>query len=252
MKNSKVWPLMGLIAFMFVFIQSDCLSKTPNEKLKYQNRGNYWEGIKSRPSADDFIELLSVLVDYTENHQSNTCKIGFYLDRDVKTFITVRETDNRHFYWLDKTKPVIRSKGFKVFKWPVSVIKRIPGLDESQLGIVVRVGKNEKGLTETVAPAVFYDTKPPRKAEAYLFTVKPMRNAEITCRIFSEDGQGKKTFVCGEKFETVSGGMPLTFRWDCSKAVEGNHTFQIEGEFDDDETSFAKEVKFYHRPFIGK
>ena len=107
------------ISLIVLFISvSAAFSQTSQE---YHDRVNRWEGTKPKAIGAYDIELISVLVDFKEdiNGMPNRLKVKFYLPRLSEVYLTVRELDYKHYYWLDK---VIPSKpwgiGFgNVFEW---------------------------------------------------------------------------------------------------------------------------------------
>ncbi len=89
--------------------------------LKYQDRGNRYEGIKGSPVSDR-VELISALIDYNEDSGPlpEKFKLRFYLSEQSKVFVTVRELDNRRNYWMDRIRPSTAwHRGFgNQFEWP--------------------------------------------------------------------------------------------------------------------------------------
>src|SRR5512145_2981280 len=72
--------------------------------LDYQNRGEYYEGIRPKPVSGYDIEVVSVLVDYRDpaDRLPDRLRARFYLDSKTDVYLNIREQDYRLFYWLDK------------------------------------------------------------------------------------------------------------------------------------------------------
>lgn len=91
--------------------------------------------------------------------------------------MTVREIDNRHFYWLDRARPQPPSAAGKAntFSWGTTqVLQRIAQpLEAMDHGVVGRVGRSEPSAEKRVLRAAMHGTVELTKVSRYLFTFKP-------------------------------------------------------------------------------
>jgi len=218
--------------------------------IRYQNRGNRYEGIKPIPVSGYDIELISVFVDYREIIQQmpDQFRMKFYLDRPFQVHITVRELDCEYYYWMDKVKPSQswRSGFNNVFEWPTAaVIQHLEGIRMYDLGIIVRLEKSVPSKVERVAPVIFYHTRYPETVEAYLFTLKAASDARLACKVYNEEGTEP---VFTKVFRRVRGGRPFTLRWDSSKSPKGYYKLVVTGYLRYTNDPIDQTVHFYHQP----
>jgi hypothetical protein len=216
--------------------------------LQYQNRGNRYEGLKPKPVSGYDVELLSALVDYREPSPTwpETLRLEFYLPADEPVFVTVRQPRPKTAYsWLDKVMPPTpwRPRALNEFTWPTEpVLRNLTKMTLDDLGVVVRLRREDPGRSETIAPAALFHTKPPMAANGYRFTFKTNGSAHVTCRIFRGD---KEVYQRPQNQEKA--GSPFTLSWDTRGQPEGEYRLALSGYFDGDNTQLAKEIDFYHR-----
>lgn len=221
--------------------------------LRYQNRGDRYEGIKGLPVSDK-VDLISAVVEHSDDlpYVPPQFKLRFYLKEPTSAFITVRESDNKHNYWLDRVKP---NEPWRIgygneFQWTTeSVIKPIGQIHLGSLGAVVQLDHDEPRIDIKVAPAVLYQAVMPRSARGYLFTFKVGRKADVTC-LFSKNEDNSPVLVA-EQFLDVRGQRPKTVRWDASTAREGWYRLRIKVIYKNNAQEVNKIVRFYHRPSIN-
>ena len=116
---------LALLSCLFIFPSPSLL--LAQVELQYQNRGNWYEGIKPKAVSGYDIELISVLVDYSEDSPTlpDQAKVRFYLPHEKEpVFLTVRELDYKYFYWMDRVRPQDSwDKGYEnVFQWPTKTV----------------------------------------------------------------------------------------------------------------------------------
>lgn len=221
--------------------------------LEYQNRGRYHEGIKPRPISSSEIELVSVLVDYreAETRLPDQLKVKFYLEEETAVHLTIRELDYRYYYWLDRVRPAKEKPwrpGFgNLFQWSTgTVLRRLDAtMSLDDLGVLIRLKQEDPSWKEDVAPAILYYSAPPRRIEAYVFTLKTNGDARVACSVFEEDGA---TPIWTHMIRRNPGGRSFSVRWDASAAHEGRYTLMVRGYFFDTNQQFRQVVNFYHRP----
>ena len=99
MNRGKLNQIAILILFALFAWTSFAAAQT---HMQYQDRGNRYEGIKSRPVSGYNIELISARVDYKEKTEQmpKWFKVKFYLEEASKVYLTVRELDYKHYYWM--------------------------------------------------------------------------------------------------------------------------------------------------------
>lgn len=239
---------IGLLAFAILAPRS----ARSTDRIDYQKRTNRYEGIKPKPVAGSDIELLSARADYEEPAQSmpQQLKIKFYLESQSDVYITVRELNNRYYYWLDKVQPTVPwSAGFSnVFDWPsMDVLQQLGPLGMYDLGVVVRLDHSEPGAVEHISPAIFYHSACPSQIGGYLFTFKLNGTAHINASIFQENRQAP---VFQQVFPREAGGVPFTIRWDASRAPAGPYRLVIGGWFSDTNQPISQTVLFFHQPVV--
>jgi hypothetical protein len=220
--------------------------------LEYQHRGNRNEGVKPKPVSGYDVELISARVDYTEKLDQipERLKLKFYLDRPSEVYLTVRELDYIHYYWMDKVQP---SKPWRpgfdnVFDWPSrDVLQQLRGIEMYDLGIVARLDRPEPSKLERVAPVLFYAAQPPTTIKGYLFTFKASSDARLSYAIYK---QGMADPVFTESIPRQSGGRPFTVRWDSSQVAEGTYSVMLKGYSLETNDPIDQTVAFYHQPLV--
>jgi hypothetical protein len=224
--------------------------------LRYQERGNRFEGIKAAPVSGRDISLVSVLADHGEpaTRLPPHLKVRFFLAKKADVYVTVRELDSPgHFYWLDRVTPSpgrAWAVGFgNEFQWDTaSVLQALrPPVSVDELGVLIRIGDPEPSVDERVAPAVLYHSSLPGEITGYLFTVRPCCRASVTCAIFAEGGNAP---LSSQAFPRTVGGRPLTFRWDARSAPEGAYKLVVTGGLLDTLDPLTLVVHFHHRPKV--
>lgn len=241
--------LITNFAFFLLFAWASALAQT---HLQYQNRGNRHEGVKPKPVSGYDIELISVLVNYKEEikQMPDRFKVKFYLERPSEVYLTVRELDYKHYYWVDKVQPAGSwQTGFQnVFEWPTQdVIQQLEELKMYDLGVVARLEKSKPSKVERVTPVIFYHSRLPSTMKGYLLTFKTNGDARLTCSVYREGEAGK---VFTRVFRRQRGGRPFTVRWDSSTAAEGPYKLVISGYFLDTGDLIEQTVRFYHQPVL--
>lgn len=223
------------------------------QDVDYQQRGDHFEGVRPKPVAGEDIELISALIDYDEGSSTlpERLHLKFFLKGTEPAFVTVREQDYKHYYWLDKVFPQSAWRpGFdNEFVWSTAAVLR--QLDQhfplEELGVLVRLKKEGPSEPEQVAPAILYHTKAPQAVNGYLFTLKTASDAKMSCSVYRE---GNDKAVVTQGFKRLLGGRPFTVQWDAQKAPEGAYNLQCAGYFFESNASVRQTVRFYHQPSV--
>jgi hypothetical protein len=247
--NPNVKPLLFFVILIILFI-APVLGTILQSDLKYQDRGNRYEGVKGTPVSDR-VELISVMVDYNEriNQMPDQFKLKFYLSQQVPVFVRVREIDNRHNYWMDKLRPSSDwHTGFSnEFQWPTQEVIKREGIQLYDLGAVAQLDSDDPSLDVRVAPVILFSSQLPRSISGYSFTFKISRKADVTCS-FSKD-EDNSPVLSTQSFE-MPGQRPRTVNWSASNAREGWYRLKINIIYSNNGQELNQIVHFYHRPNI--
>jgi hypothetical protein len=222
------------------------------QDLAYQKRANRSEGIKAKPVSGFDIELLSAQVDYPETVE----KLGehfyarFFLERPMRVFLTVRELDYKHYYWLDNIEPKGNwQAGFdNVFDWPTKdVIGRLTDLTINDLGTVARLESPQPRAIEKVAPVIFYQSQYPREISGYRFAFKLRADAKIKAMIYPERGGDG---IAVQSLASQRGGRPFWIKWDATNPSppEGAYKLIVSGYMLSTNDPLNQVVLFHHQP----
>lgn len=242
------WFLLKTLTIVLVLLESTSSLFVPQD-LRYQSRTNRWEGFKDQSVSNYPVELISAIVrnsTESQNGMPEVLKIKFYLNEESKAFLTVREIDNKFFYWMDGVQPDRWQKGFNDFEWPTTdVLQKLGRIDMYNLGIVVRMNSdNQSGLQEQVAPAIFYHTNRPSKITEYLFTFKTDELSDLTCDVYPDKSNGS---LARQNFPRINGETPVTFVFDSAGRADGWYRLVVNQIRKRTNNRFRKEIRFYHR-----
>ena len=229
-----------------------CAQQSSAQDLTYQKRANRSEGIKAKPVSGFDIELLSAQVDFVESAD----KLGerfyarFFLERPTQVFLTVRELDYKHYYWLDNIEPNGNWRaGFdNVFDWPTKdVVSRLPGLVIGDLGTVARLDSPQPRAIEKVAPVIFYQSQYPTQISGYRFAFKLREDAKIKATIYPEKG-GDGIVV--QALAPQRGGRPFWIKWETANTSpsSGSYKLVVSGYMLSTNEPLNQIVHFSHQP----
>jgi len=240
------------VSAVIVFLLSGCFSVWANTSLSYQNRGDRYEGIKAEPISGFHIELVSVLAHYQEKtaKMPDSLKLSFYLPTTSDVYVTVRELDNQHYYWMDRLRPQKAwQAGFNHFSWSTKAVlaplHRQTKLAMYDLGVVARIGSNKPLKEERVAPVIFFHNQLPKKVNHYLFAFKTNSEARVQCSLFKQD-----QLVTSKSVYKAHADRPVVHRWDASTATAGYYKLLIKGYFMNSSQPIYKAIHFYHQPNV--
>lgn len=222
-------------------------------ELQYQDRGDRYEGIKSRPVGGQGLELVSALADTQDDSSSlpSYLAIGFFLPQNEDVHITVRELRYRTYYWLDRVRPEKpwQAGSINVFSWPTAtVIEHLEHLTPDDLGVVVTLGKDTTSLAQSVTPSMLFSSGSSPVARGYLFTLRTRTRARVACRIYRTRGT---EVLAHQSYDPVLGDMPFTFRWDARQTDGGWYELHVSGYQISDNQPIKKVVRFYHHKALG-
>lgn len=245
MARASIPTVIGLITILGLL----CSVLWAQPELEYQERGDYFEGVKPRPVSGFDIEVLSALVDYKEaaSRLPDRLRVRFYLDKKSDVHMIVRELDTSLFYWLDKVRPAHswRDGSYNEFVWPTDkVLQRLDDkLDIYKLGVLVRVGQPTPARVERLAPALLYHSTVPDSIPGYLFTMKTNGDARLSCSIYRE---GKSDPLTTETFTRAYAGLSFTVHWDARGERDGDYTLVCKGFFLDTSEKLEQVISFHH------
>jgi hypothetical protein len=237
----------------FVLLGISTYPASADEALRYGPRVNRHEGVRAKPVSGFGVELLSAIVAVRDRPEDlgDYWRVRFFLPRRDDVHIVVRELDYKEYYWLDKVDPPRPWKqGYEnVFSWPTADVVRPLGLRISDMGVVARLGQEEPGAVEKVAPAVFYQSRFPRNVSAYLFHFKVRETSQLNWAIYQM--QGGTRVASGESWRQ-GGGRPFSVKWDVtsSSIQEGAYRLVLSGYVLSNNDRISQVVEFYHRPKI--
>jgi hypothetical protein len=223
-------------------------------ELKYQDRGDRYEGVKGSPVSDR-VELISAVVNHKENDPSQLpqqFKMKFYLPGQNKVFVTVREIDNQHDYWMDKIRPPSGwHQGFSnEFAWPTGeVVGRLADLKLADLGAVAQLDDNNLSPDMRVAPVILFYDQPPRTVGSYSFAFRISRKADVTCSFHRDEGKDSRVLF-EKSFDDMRGNRPRAVDLNASNVREGWYRLNISVIYSNNGQKIDQIVRFYHRPTI--
>lgn len=221
-------------------------------ELKYQDRGDRYEGVRGSPVSDR-VELISAVVNHKENDPSQLpqqFKMKIYLPGQRNVFVTVREIDNLHNYWMDKIKPPsVWHQGFSNdFAWPTGeVVGRLANLKLSDLGAIAQLDDNNLSPDIRVAPVILFYGQPPRTVGAYSFAFRISRKAHVTCSFYRDEGNDYRVLF-EKQFDDMPGNRPRAVDWNVSQVKEGWYRLNINVIYNNNGQKVDQIVRFYHRP----
>ena len=203
--------------------------------LTYQRRGDYYEGIRSSPSTGTAnVALIGALIDYEETYTAlpDAFKVKFHLERESEVYVTVRERDPKHFYWLDRVRAenAWRPGLQNLFEWPTGTVIRY--LNKPKLGLydlvaLARLDKPDPGLVERVAPVALYHSNAPRSSTGYVFTFRPSGRLRLTASIYGPGS--KQAAVHRQTFRRTQPEIAFTLKWDAAGSPEGQYRLVAKG-----------------------
>jgi hypothetical protein len=217
-------------------------------QLDYQERPYAFEGVKPRPVSGFDIELLSATVEHAGKAAviGDRLQLRFFLERKRPVYLVVREIDQRFFYWLDKAKSSW-TLGYNTFSWPASsVLRHLPELSITDLGVLVRLDKEDPSALESVAPATFSTTADTNTtAKGYVFVFKVRDDALVRATVFDET-KGMPVFATD--LGQQRGGRPFPVHWDLVKfpAPAGPYRLVLKGYVLATNDPLSQVVRFLH------
>jgi hypothetical protein len=205
--------------------------------------------------AGYYVELMSAVAVPVESASTmpDKLKLRFFLKQTYPVFITVRERDLQHNYWMDNVVPTVPwHQGFNnEFVWPTrDVLKRLrPRVMVKDLAVVARLQRSHPTQNERVAPVVFYHSRVPTAIEGYMFTFAVNVDARFSCSVYRENAA---TPLVVENFPRESAGRAFTFIWRSQRLAEGEYRVVVKGKRLINNEDFTLVVSFYHQPIPTK
>jgi hypothetical protein len=234
--------LLGLVAALPVLA----------DQYDYANRGDRYEGTLAQPVSGDDIVLISARVAPVGGPAAPArMRLTFYLPAQEKVKVTVRELDNRFYYWMDRVDPPKpwRPKRTNSFEWPTQDVLQWlygRGLTPEDLGAIVRLASGDTpSAREHVAPVLLSGDDAQVAPQRYLFTFKSNLPARLTCSLYPDRGMAP---VWSKDFYRVSAGRPFTCRVPFGGLKKGDYRLEVNGYFLDNSALIRQQVRFFHNP----
>ena len=252
-----------MLLIIFISLIATVFSEQPlladSDAIRYQQRVNYYEGIKGRLVSGELIELVSVKALTAESQPADgpDYKLAFVAQGGMAPHITVRELQFQHGYWLDKVgevkgqKPLSWEQGKAYeFSWSKQHVISQKNIRLQDLGAVVRLD-SQPGAIERVLPALLYDSKlPPAVIQSYAFTFKTLHDTQLTCTLAPKSPGKSAVAITQPRCGLARGKQSQTIVWEPGKADLGWYTLRIEGFQLADNERLEQLVHFVHaQPF---
>ena len=223
--------------------------------LLYQKRGRYFEGTRGSASTGVPLDLIAAMVDYREPYSSLPPRFQavLWVPRNEPVYLTVREIEPEHYYWLDNAEP---ERGWQAgtlnwFQWPTgAVIRYLNHLALNNLGAVAQLGGEDRSKPETVAPVALYHSRPPAEALGYRFVFRPLAGVHLTFTVMAD---GSTTPVANPQvLPQMTAGEAQTITWKSAGWPEGWYRLSASGYRLSDNTPVDRRIRFYHRPALDR
>lgn len=236
---AKFYPVCG-IAWVFLMGTMPIVAQV--ETVDYQDRGDRFEGRRSHPVGGTEIELLGATIDGPAPLLSlpEDLSLKFYLQEAADAYVVVRERETQKEYWLDqvrRSKPWL-ARTVNQFSWSSAVLKELR-LEPNRLTALVRLGYSSPRLSERVAPAQLGSVQTPLLVDAFRFTFRTSRPADLSVRLEACPGRV-------EPARTKTGRripFDVVVRVDAKAAGSRCH-LQLAGEMADDAAPIIQGVDF--------
>lgn len=224
------------------------------DQYDYADRGDRSEGILAQPVSGDDITLISARVAPVGGPAGSAperMRLTFYLPEKGPVHVTVRELDNRFYYWMDKVRPPGSWQPTRAnsYRWPTrDVLQWLydRGLKPDELGAIVRLADTgAPSARERVAPALLSGDDGPVTPQSYLFTFKTNLTAQLDCSLYPDTEQGA---VWSKTFTRVGAGRPFTCQVPLSALKRGDYRLEVDGYSLDTNAPLRQQVRFFHSP----
>ncbi len=240
-------------SLLFIFL-AFATTASVSADIKYQPRGDHWEGTLAENVSGFEVELLSATVDYVEAPApvAETFRLRFFLEKSHQTpHVVVRELSNRKYYWLDKVQPTLPWKaGFSnEYAWSTApVIRPLGDLDISQLGVVVRLDGPTAKPVELIAPAVLFQSRAAEAVTGYRFVFKLVKGGnDLEAKVFADPDVQHPVWsqTLGKKLAEI----PISAVWPVNASVaRGWYRVVLTGISLGSGQKISQVVRFYHTP----
>jgi hypothetical protein len=222
--------------------------------IKYQPRGDRWEGTHAENVSGFEVELLSATVNHAEAPLpvAESFRLRFFLEEHYQTpHVVVRELSNRKYYWLDKVQPTSPWKpgANNEYSWSTAPVIRLLGdLDISQLGVVVRLDDPKAKPVEVIAPAILFQSRAADAITGYRFDFKLVKGGnDLEARVFADPDVQHP--VWNETLGKKLAGTPVHAVWPVdSKTARGWYRIVLTGISLGTGQKISQVVRFYHKP----
>ncbi len=218
----------------------------------YAKRKHRSEGILPQPVSGGDITLISARVAPVGGPATpGRMRLSFYLPEQEAVRVTVRELDNRFYYWMDQVDPPTpwRPGRTNSFQWPTKDVLQwlyTRGLSPEDLGAIVRLAAEDTpSARERVAPALLSGDDAAVTPRGYLFTFKSNLPARLTCSLYADPGT---IAVWSKDFHRVSAGRPFTCQVPLAGLQTGDHRLELVGYSLDTNARIRQQVRFFHTP----
>jgi hypothetical protein len=199
------------------------------------------------------VELISAMVDHGEEFLTlpPTLRIRFFLPSMSTAFVTVRELNYRHFYWLDHLRPSPPWKpGYNnVFEWPTAdVLRFLSPFSVSDLGGLARLDVEGPRPEEHIAPVALCGTSEMISVERYVFSFRPAERASIQASLHAVKGGST---VATFQVPVARSSRAFGISWHVGKTVSGEYRLIVEGTNASNNRKWVQHVIFHHEPVLS-
>ncbi|MBN1349279.1 hypothetical protein JXJ21_07710 [candidate division KSB1 bacterium] len=236
------------IILISCFLLQSSLFSQPD--LKYQERGNRYEGVELLGVRAPDLELISFM-GYQEETPPNTdviLKLKFYIPADAKFFITAKELVYRRSYLM---KPLTTDwqKGWRIFEpWPTHDVINQLELKVDEIGVVGRLNYDRLGSGQ-IAPLILYHTKPISRIDQYAFRLRAKRTLSYVNFALSKAGE-EQPIESGILREPLPAMEPFRIGLDFSDKATGEYTLTINCRIKNEWGGPNRTYTFYHNPVV--
>jgi hypothetical protein len=215
------------------------------------------EGTADRPHAARDYELLGFYAyrqDYALSNGVNL-RLRFFLPRNEPAFVQARElTVIKQYQMRPKPEKIATLPGgWREFAgWPVSDVLKPNRIDDSNLGVIVRLNSNEE-YQENLAPAILLSSAQlPAAIEEYVLYLKvdsKLRNLD-----YQVDGAAGYSHAYkykeNAKDRSVEGKSIIDLHFAAKPMPPGAAVLHIQGDYANQPTAKPLSItyRFYHQP----
>jgi hypothetical protein len=216
------------------------------DRLAYADRGNRFEGHRRVEVAAPAFEALSFVrgEPIASRSSPTTLRANFYLPKAKPIYIKARELVAVHFYEM-AAKRTDWPVGANTFgPWRTSDVIDELGVSLSNIGVLARVGNKRAGTGGEIAALSFSEASSRSSVYEFIFRVKyDVKKATYRVEHISSGIQAASGL-----HNQVTGGAPVSIRFDLSNAVEGQYLLVLDCLYKGRSGGPQRIFEFYHKP----